>query len=55
MKTRFSEAVAHTQQLIALGCDPDEALENTRIAVEMDDLTLDLVAENIAAMEVYDV
>lgn len=46
-RTKFSEAVAHAQQLVELGCDRDEALSNTQSAFDLNDLELDLVDSNL--------
>lgn len=45
MKTRFSAALAHYSQLRELGCDQDQALADTQVAYDLDDLTLDILGQ----------
>jgi hypothetical protein len=51
--SHFSEAVAHAKQLIALGCDRDEAVANTQVAFELDDFTADMVDSNLDLVEAW--
>lgn len=50
-RTNFSEAVAHCQQLIELGCERSEALVNTQVAFDLNDLEIDLVDSNMDLVE----
>ena len=51
--SHFSEAVAHAKQLIALGCDREEAVANTQVAFELDDFTADMVDSNLDLVEAW--
>ncbi len=39
----ITEAVAHMEQLIALGCAYDEAVSNTQVAFELDHESMEMV------------
>ena len=45
--TRFSEATAHMQQLLALGATQESALLDTQRAFDLDDLTMDILEQNL--------
>lgn len=45
--THFSEAVAHAESLIEVGCTPDEAVVDTVRAFELNDLEADLLECNV--------
>ena len=51
--TTITEAAAHLGQLVDLGCDYEEAVANTQVAFELDELTMGIVenvyGENVAA------
>jgi len=51
--SRFSEALAHTKQLIQLGCDQEEALANTQVAFDLDDLTVDMLDSVLSTEEAW--
>ena len=39
----ITEAVAHLDQLVQLGCDYEEALSNTQVAFELDQESIEMV------------
>lgn len=39
----ITEAVAHLEQLVALGCEYTEAVANTQVAFEMDQDSIEMV------------
>lgn len=47
MNTRFSQALALAQQLVAAGATHDEAIPAAQVAFELDDLTVNILADNL--------
>jgi len=45
MQIRLSQALAHLQQLIELGCDYEQAVRDTTVAFDLDTEAADLLAE----------
>ena len=45
--THFSEALAHAQQLVDLGCQPEKAVADTQRAFELDELSADVLSSNL--------
>ncbi len=39
----ITEAVAHLDQLVQLGCDYEEAVSNTQVAFELDQESMEMV------------
>lgn len=48
MTTRFTEALALAQQLVAQGATEEQALDATQVAYELDDLTMNILGDNLA-------
>lgn len=47
MRTNFTEAQAHAQQLIEVGCAIEEAIADAQRAFELDDLTADILGQAV--------
>ena len=48
----ITEAAAHLDQLVQLGCDYEEALSNTQVAFELDQESMEMV-ESVYSEDCY--
>jgi hypothetical protein len=48
MTTRFTEALELARQLVAVGATEEQALDATQVAYELDDLTMNILGDNLA-------